>query len=98
MRIIKALRHPSIRLLWSGQVFSCIGDEVYSIALIWYATELIGLNAGLVAAVQAGSVFAFSLVAGYWVDHHDQRRMMILTDLLRGGAVLLLPVYAIFSP
>jgi DHA3 family macrolide efflux protein-like MFS transporter len=92
MQIWKALKQRKIRMLWSGQVFSAIGDEVYNIALVWYTAKLIGTNAGFVMAVQAGSIFVFSLIGGIWSDHRDHRKVMITADLIRGGTVLLLPM------
>ena len=98
MRIFNALAHRRVRLLWSGQVFSAVGDEVYNIALVWLAAELIGLNAGYVSAIQAASIFVFSLIGGIWVDHHDPRKVMIAADLIRGSVVLLLPLSTLFFP
>jgi MFS family permease len=98
MRIFKALSHRTIQRLWLGQVFSGIGDEVYMIALIWFATQLIGTDAGYVASLQAGSIFLFSLIGGVWADHRDNRRIMIISDLVRGIAVLILPLSTFFVP
>lgn len=98
MRIFEALAHKQVRMLWAGQVFSAIGDEIYNIALVWYATQLIGTDAGYVASLQALAIFIFSLIGGVWVDHHDGRRVMIVTDLLRGFAILILPASTLFLP
>lgn len=98
MRIWQALQHASIRRLWVGQVFSAVGDEIYMMALVWCAAELVGLDAGLVAAVQAASVFVFGVVGGLWADHLDHRRVMIVSDVIRGLAVLLIPITYVFAP
>ncbi len=74
-----------------------MGDEVYGIAMVWYATKLIGLNAGYISAVQAGSVFVFSVLGGIWADHRDHRAVMITADLVRGFIVLSLPVIGYFQ-
>lgn len=96
MRIVRALGVRSIRWLWSGQVFSAMGDEVYNIAMVWFATALLGLDAGYISAIQAGAIFFFSLVGGVWADHRDPRRVMIAADLIRGFAVLTLPLAGLF--
>lgn len=98
MRIFQALARPKIRWLWGGQVFSAVGDEVYNIALVWYAASLLGTNAGYLSAIQAASIVVFSLIGGIWVDHRDHRKVMIATDLIRGVAVLSLPLFAVFAP
>jgi MFS transporter, DHA3 family, macrolide efflux protein len=98
MRIFKVLARRQIRLLWAGQVFSGVGDEIYNIALVWFAADLIGLNAGYIASIQAASIFALSLVGGVWADHRDNARIMITADLVRGFAVLVLPLSTAFAP
>lgn len=97
MQIFEAFRHSQTRWLWGGQVFSAMGDEVYGIALVWYATSLLATDAGYISALQAGSMFLFGLVGGVWADHYDHRRVMIVSDVLRGIAVLLLPIAAYFD-
>jgi len=96
--MFEALANKPVRMLWAGQVFSSVGDEIYNIALVWYATQLIGTDAGYVASLQALAIFIFSLIGGVWVDHHDNRKVMIVTDLLRGFAILILPVSTFLFP
>jgi DHA3 family macrolide efflux protein-like MFS transporter len=98
MRILQALSHRQIRRLWGGQVFSAVGDEVYGIAMVWYAADLLGVGAGYLSAVQAGAVFFFGLVGGVWMDHRDHRKVMVAADVARGIVVLALPVVAYFRP
>src|SRR4051812_41032216 len=98
LRIFTVLAQRPIRRLWTGQLLSAIGDEIYAIALVWYATDLIGVKAGYVTALQAGAVFIFSLLGGLWIDHRDLRKVMINTDLARGAVVLLLPLATLFMP
>jgi MFS family permease len=96
--MFEALANKPVRLLWAGQVFSSVGDEIYNIAIVWYATQLIGTDAGYVASLQALAIFIFSLIGGVWVDHHDNRKVMITTDLSRGFAILILPLSSFFFP
>src|SRR5579863_3396190 len=94
---MKAFRIPAVRLLWSGQALSAIGDEVYSVAMVWFATGLIGSRAGYLSAIQAGSVFIFSVFGGVFVDHRDPRRIMLAVDIVRAFAVLCLPIACLFT-
>lgn len=96
MRVLKALSHKQIRRLWAGQLFSCMGDEVYHIAMVWYAASLVGFNAGYVSAIHAASMFVFSLIGGIFVDHRDHRRVMLAADVIRGLVVLSLPLIGSF--
>jgi hypothetical protein len=95
MLMLKALRERSIRLLWSGQALSTIGDEIYRVALIWLAVGLIGEDTGYLAAAQSGALLLLCLVGGHWADRWNHRRTMIGVD---GGRALivLLPVAAYY--
>ena len=94
-RMLSPLKHRRLSYLWGGQVFSAIGDELYAVALVWMAATLVGTKAGYIVAVQAASVLICSLFGGIWADQWDHRRTMFFVDLLRGFAVLLLPLAAI---
>jgi DHA3 family macrolide efflux protein-like MFS transporter len=98
MRLLRALAHPQVRWLWGGQVFSAVGDEVYNVALVWYATSLLGTRAGYLSAIQAASIVICGAFAGLWMDHRDHRKVMIASDLARAVVVLLLPVINQFLP
>lgn len=95
MLMLKALRERPIRLLWSGQALSAVGDEIYRVALIWLAVGLIGADTGYLAAAQSASLLALSVVGGHWADRWDHRRTMIGVDLLR-GLIVLAPVAAYY--
>ncbi|HUQ44974.1 MAG TPA: MFS transporter [Candidatus Limnocylindria bacterium] len=95
-------RHPYVRLaldssfsaLWTGQLVSALGDRIHQVALafvIWQATG---------SAIAVGAIFLtatvpnllFSPLAGTLVDRWDVREVMIVSDLLRAGIVLLIPL------
>lgn len=98
MRILKPLRDRRVALLFSGQILSCVGDEVYGVAIVWFAVSLIGEKAGYLAALQAGAVFTFSFFGGIWADRWDQQKTLIWTDTIRGIAVLVPVVLSHFMP
>jgi DHA3 family macrolide efflux protein-like MFS transporter len=97
LRLFRALKHKPIFVLWSGEAFSAIGDEIYKVALIWLTVKLIGADAGYLAASQAGAVLLFSLVGGLWADSWDPRRTMFVTDVVRAGLVLVPVVWLQFG-
>ena len=100
-------RHPFVQLalngsfsaLWTGQLISMFGDRVHQIAL---AFLVLGLTNSLVAVA---FVFVFaslpnlllSPIAGAYVDRWNQRDVMIVSDLLRATAVLVIPLAAIVN-
>lgn len=97
LRLFRAWRHKPIFVLWSGEAFSAIGDEIYKVALIWLTVKLIGADAGYLAASQAGAVLLFGLVGGLWADSWDPRRTMFFTDVARAGLVVLPVIWLQFG-
>ena len=98
LRLFRALRHPPIFILWIGEAFSAIGDEVYKVALVWLAVKMIGSDAGFLVAGQAAAILCIGLIGGIWADHWDPRRTMIGVDLIRGLLVLVPVVWVQFFP
>jgi MFS family permease len=89
--MLKALRRRPIALLWCGQASSAIGDEIYRVALIWFAVNLIGPDTGYLSAAQSAALLGLSLVGGKWADHWDHFKTMIWVDGLR-AVIVLIPV------
>jgi DHA3 family macrolide efflux protein-like MFS transporter len=98
-------RHPYVRLsldssftaLWTGQLISLLGDRIHQVALAFLILHATG------SAIAVGAVFLlatlpnllFGPIAGTLVDRWDHREVMIVSDLLRAGVVLLIPVAAV---
>jgi MFS family permease len=98
VKILSPLRHRPIALLWSGQVLSSIGDEIYRVAVIWLSVTLIGKDAGFLASVMAACILVFGLFGGSLVEGRDHRKVMIAVDLLRAVVVLIPPAVHFFTP
>lgn len=99
MSILKPLANRRIALVWGGVVISAIGDEFYSVAVLWLAIGMLGPDAGYLVAGQCIAVLLAGLFAGIWVEDWDRRRTMIGIDVLRAGSCLI-PVIAasLFAP
>ncbi|WP_309569800.1 MFS transporter [Deinococcus sp.] len=81
---------PDFRRLWSAQLISDFGNALTSLALIIIVNALTHSTAavaGLALAVAVPQVI-FGLISGVYVDRLDRRRIMIVSDLLRGVLVL----------
>jgi MFS family permease len=98
-------RHPYVRLaldssfsaLWTGQLISLLGDRVHQVALAFLvlrATES-PIAVGAVFLVSTLPNLLFGPIAGTLVDRWDHREVMIVSDLLRAGVVLLIPIAAV---
>jgi MFS family permease len=98
LKLFRALSHRPIFVLWAGEAFSAIGDEIYRAALVWLVVGMIGADAGYLAAGQAGAVLFFGLFGGIWADHWDSRQTMIRIDLARALIVLVPVVWVCFMP
>ncbi len=97
--------HPYVRLaidgsfsaLWTGQLVSALGDRIHQVALafvVFDATES-AIAVGAVFLVATLPNLLFGPIAGALVDRWDHREVMIVSDLLRAGLVLLIPLAAV---
>jgi MFS family permease len=94
MNFLRMLRQRHLAVLWVSQVLSAIGDNLYAIAVMWIAVKVAGGSAGLVAAAGSVAALTFGLLGGVYADRWDRQKTMATVDLLRGAAVLVLPVLA----
>jgi MFS family permease len=94
-----ALHSRDFRLVFFGQCLSIIGDGAYVTVLGWFVYNLTQ-SAGMVALV-LGTVTTAKLLAllfgGALADRYDRRRLMILSDLIRGVAMAILAVCTVFD-
>lgn len=82
------------RLFWTGFTLSVLGDSMARVALTWYIYELTGSAEalGLLALTYTGPVVVGGLAAGWLLDRFDRRRVMLADNLLRGAAMLAIPL------
>ncbi len=95
-------RHPYVRLaldgsftaLWTGQLFSALGDRIHQVALAFVVLQATGSAAAVGAVFLVATLpnLVFGPIAGGLVDRWDHREVMIVSDLLRAGLVLLIPL------
>ena len=84
------LRFPDFRRLWVAQTISDLGDGATYITLLFLVNNL--THSTLALAIMAIAVavppITIGLVAGAYVDRLDRRRIMLVSDALRGVLVL----------
>jgi MFS family permease len=100
--IERVRRHPYVRLaldasfsaLWTGQLISLLGDRIHQVALAFVVLNATGspIAVGAVFLVATLPNLLFGPIAGTLVDRWDHREVMIVSDLLRAGVVLFIPV------
>jgi MFS family permease len=94
----QVLRNRNFVFLWAGQVFSQLADKVYLVLMIALISSqfqesgqsMSGWVSSLMVAFTIPAV-VFGSVAGVLVDRWSKKWTMILTNVLRGGLVLVLP-------
>lgn len=102
--LLPVLKNLNFLKLWSGQVFSQLADKIYLVLMIAliasrFQTEgqsISGWVSSLMIAFTIPAVL-FGSVAGVFVDHWRKRAVLVSTNLLRGGLVLVLPVLLWFT-
>jgi MFS family permease len=84
----------SFSALWTGQLISLLGDRIHQVALAFVVLNATGspIAVGAVFLVATLPNLLFGPIAGTLVDRWDHREVMIVSDLLRAGVVILIPV------
>ena len=96
--------HPYVRLaldarfstLWVGQTISLLGDRLNQVALGVLVLSITGsaLDVGLTFLAATLPNLLFGPLAGTFVDRWNQKHVMVVSDLIRAGLVLLIPLAA----
>src|SRR5712691_53235 len=92
---ISPLRNSSFaRIFWAG-VASQAGSSVTNVVLVFlvYSVTHSGIDVGIVAISQTVGGLLFSLPSGTFVDRHDRKALMVLSDLIRAGCIGLLGLF-----
>jgi MFS family permease len=102
---LRVRRHPYVRLalnpsfsaLWAGQLISLFGDRIHQMALAAVVLGATGsaLASALVFVAATLPNLFFSPIAGALVDRWDRKEVLVVSDILRAAAVLLVPIAAV---
>lgn len=97
IRILMPLRIRDFRLLWIGESVSLLGDGIYYVALAWQVYALSNAPTALSAVGVAWTVpmVVFMLLSGVLSDRFDRRALLILSDVIRFVAVVIIGVLSI---
>jgi MFS family permease len=82
-------------LLWAGQSVSNVGDRITLFvvpAVLIFMLDASAFEVGLVSMAQYLAIPVLALVAGGLVDRWDLRGLLIWCDLVRFGAIALVPL------
>ncbi len=89
----------SFGIFLAGLTISKLGDALYMFALPWIAYDLSGsaVVMGALYATEIIPILLFGALAGVFVDRMDRRKLMIISDLLRGLIVTAIPILALLG-
>ncbi len=92
LNLLSILRFRNFTLLWGSQFASQLGDNLFSIAMLWLVLQLTGsaLAMGMLPILAMLPRLALQLLGGVWVDRYDRRVLMIASDAIRGAVMLAL--------
>jgi DHA3 family tetracycline resistance protein-like MFS transporter len=95
--IARPFASRDFRLLWTGMSVSLLGDGFFLVSIAWQAYELSDSPTalGLVGLAWTLPMVALLLLGGVVSDRFDRRRVMIVSDVVRGAAVTGIGVLAL---
>jgi predicted MFS family arabinose efflux permease len=81
------------RRFWTGFAAAVTADEIVRIALVWFVYVHTGSTAavGWLMVCFTAPILAGGFLAGWVLDRFDRRRAMVLDNLVRAGAIVLVP-------
>jgi MFS family permease len=91
---IGVLRRRDFRLLWAAQAASQLADKflMFSLIVVVYNLSKASSTESLLMIAYTLPSVLLSAPAGVWADRHDKRTLMLLTNVVRAGLVLLIPL------
>ncbi len=95
---IAVLRRRDFRFLWGAQLASQLADKflMFTLLVFMYTlTKRASLQSVLMIAYTLPSVL-LSAPSGVYADRHDKRALMVGTNVVRGGLILLIPIFQLF--
>jgi MFS family permease len=94
VRVLRLLRRPVPLAVWTGQLLSVTGDQLYAMAVLWLVLELTG-SAKLMATVSLAESVPYVLTgflgAGL-ISRSRRLRSLIRLDLISAVLVAVIPV------
>ncbi len=87
-KILAPFSQRDFRLYWTARTTSWLGDGVMTVALPWQVYELTDSPAamGLVGAIQMAGIVSFILFGGVASDRIERRKVIVISDVVRGLA------------
>ncbi|WP_447008015.1 MFS transporter [Saccharothrix isguenensis] len=88
-------RVADFRRLWLGQTLSMFGTHAVAVAVPLMAAVSLGASVfemGLITAAEFAPYLLVSLFVGVWLDRRPKKPLIVLADVIRAAALLVIPV------
>jgi DHA3 family tetracycline resistance protein-like MFS transporter len=94
---VRPFASRDFRLLWFGMSVSLFGDGLFLVALAWQGYELTDSpsKVALIGLAWTGPMVALLLLSGVISDRFDRRRILLLSDAIRGVTMVVLGLLAV---
>ena len=95
MEYLELIKSPNFARLWFAQILSQVGQNLLNFSLIILVFDLTAgsrfanLSVALLVIAFGLPALLFASVAGAYVDRWDRRKVLIISNLLRGALVLI---------
>ncbi len=91
------LANHEFRLIWGSQITSQLADKflVYSLLTVTYDRSGANTQEAIVLLAYTFPSVLLSPIAGIYADRFDKRRLMMVTNVIRGALILLVPALAL---
>ncbi|MGD1807004.1 MFS transporter [Dapis sp. BLCC M126] len=97
--LLPVLKNGKFLTLWSGQVFSQLADKVYLVLMIAIIANQFQAADQTISGWVSAIMIAFTIPAvlfgagaGVYVDRWPKKAVLVVTNIIRGGLVLILPI------
>ncbi len=86
----KSIFNKNAVLLWQGQLVSMMGNQAYRIAIMFWIKHTTGFASlmGLVNMLSGIPAVLFAPFGGTFADRHSRKKIIVLSDIISGIAVL----------
>ncbi|WP_069649839.1 MFS transporter [Caloranaerobacter ferrireducens] len=96
------LRNRDFMLLIIGKIVSNVGNSLHNAAVAWYIMSLVGEKSagvfmGIFGMCSLIPSIIFGPISGVFVDKIDRKKIIVGTDFIRGGLILLLALLSYFD-
>ena len=97
--LLPVLKNGKFLILWGGQVFSQLADKVYLVLMIAIIANQFQAADQTISGWVSAIMIAFTIPAvlfgagaGVYVDRWPKKAVLVVTNIVRGGLVLILPI------